>query len=211
MNQPSEREQRAAQRRAATMSTSSNPSTTSADPIAGALKEERQDKYAQAIRQGDKFEPGDNLETNSNDLRALLQSMADAAPQLLADADGNFIPLARIVGPHRANILKLMARMFRAGIGAEAKTITGSVKSAEDIYDRLMAQYCENDMSAAWDNFKDMTYNDFKNANDFVNTFNGRVEVLVAGASEYPKATSRRSCNEPEARRERPERLREFP
>ena len=64
--------------------------------------------------------------------------------------------------------------MLRAGIGGEAKTITGSVKTAEEIYDRLMAhmaQYCENDMSAAWDNFNGMTYNDFKTANDFVNAF----------------------------------------
>ena len=74
------------------MYTSSNPSTTSTDPIAEAPKEERQDKYAQAMRQGDRFEPGDDLETNSNDLRAMLQSMADVASQLLAGADGNFIP-----------------------------------------------------------------------------------------------------------------------
>jgi hypothetical protein len=45
------------------------------------------------------------------------------------------------------------------------------VKTAEEIYDRLMAQYCESDMSAAWDNFNGMTYNDFKTANDFVNAF----------------------------------------
>ena len=153
------------------MSTSSNPSTTSADPTVKALKEDRQEKSVQAMRQGDKFEPDDNLETNSNNPRAILQSMADAAPQLLGDADGNFIPPALVVGPHRANILKLMARMLRAGIGGEAKAITGSVKTAEDIYDRLMAQYCESDMSAAWDNFNGMTYNDFKTANDFVNAF----------------------------------------
>ena len=56
------------------LSTTSNPSTTSADPIAEAQKEERQDKYA--MRQGEKFEPGESLETNSSDLRAMLQSMA---------------------------------------------------------------------------------------------------------------------------------------
>jgi len=101
------------------MSTSSNPSTTSADPIAEALKEERQDKYAQAIPQGEKFEPGENLETNSNDLRAMPQSTADAAPQFLASADGNFSPPALIGGPRRDKILKLTARMFRAAIGGE--------------------------------------------------------------------------------------------
>ena len=74
------------------MSTSSNPSTTSADPTVEALKEDRQEKSVHAMRPGDKFEPVENLETNSNNLRAMLQSMADVASQLLAGADGNFIP-----------------------------------------------------------------------------------------------------------------------
>jgi len=51
-----------------------------------------------------------------------------------------------------------------------------------------MAQYCESDMSAAWDNFNGMMYNDFKNANDFVNTFNGRVQVLVAGGERVSES-----------------------